>query len=100
MVLNSGGRGVIHGSPLTAKVPHQIPQNFEPSRKRAAQFFEVLDRELAARPFVAGERISVADISALCTIDFARMVDVAPAVELSHIARWYAAMSSRPSAVA
>jgi glutathione S-transferase len=100
VLLNSIGMIWGHGSPLTAKVVQQIPANVEPSRKRAAGFLEILDRELATRPFIAGENVSVADITALCTIDFARMVEFTPDPALSNFARWHAAMSARPSASA
>jgi glutathione S-transferase len=98
VLLNAIGMVWGHGSPLTAKVVQQIPENVEPNRKRAAIFLELLDRELATRPFIAGERISIADISALCTIDFATMVQIVPEPSLQSVARWHAAMSSRPSA--
>jgi glutathione S-transferase len=87
-----------HGSPLTAKRIQQIPANVEPNRRRAMQFLALLDRELAGRPFLAGPRLSIADITALCTLDFAAMLDITPGPELANVARWHAAMSSRPSA--
>ncbi len=89
-----------HGSPLTARVVKQIPENVAPNRKRAAQFLEVLDRSLEKRPFLAGAQLSIADISALCTIDFAKIVEIAPDPRLANVARWHAAMSARPTASA
>jgi len=100
VLLNSIGMVWGHGSPLTAKVVQQIPANVEPNRKRAVIFLELLDRELATREFVAGTHISIADISALCTIDFAKMVEIAPDPSLANVARWHATMSARPSASA
>ena len=100
VLLNAIGMVWGHGSPLTAKVVQQIPENVEPNRKRAAIFLELLDRELATRPFIAGLRISIADISALCAIDFATMVQIVPEPALRNLAGWHAAMSSRPSAQA
>jgi len=100
VLLNALGMVWVHGSPLTAKVVQQIPENVEPNKKRAAQFLELLDRELAARPFIAGERISVADISALIAIDFGKFISVEPDPRLRNVARWYQEMSARPSASA
>ena len=100
VLLNALGMVWGHGSPLTAKVVQQIPENVEPNRKRAAGFLELLDRELGTRAFVAGERISVADISTLCALDFAKLVQIAPDPSLKNVARWHAAMSARPSASA
>ena len=99
VLLNAAGMVWGHGSPLTAKVVKQIPENVAPNRKRAEQFFELMDRTLSGRTFLAGERISVADITALCTIDFAAaMIELAPDPSLASVARWHAAMSARPSA--
>jgi glutathione S-transferase len=95
---NAIGMVWLHGSPLTAAVVSQIPENVQPNRERAAHFFRVLDQALAARPFIVSERFSIADISALCSIDFARIVDIRPDSQLVHIARWQRDVSSRDSA--
>ena len=50
--------------------------------------------------FVAGERYTIADITALCAIDFGRVSDIRIAPEQKHLARWHEAVSSRPSAKA
>jgi glutathione S-transferase len=59
-----------------------------------------LDGVLAAREFVAGERYTIADITALCAIDFGRVSKIRVQPEHTHLARWYAAVSTRPSAQA
>jgi glutathione S-transferase len=100
ILFNAVGMVWIHGSPLTAARLTQIPDNVEPNRKRAAHFFAEFDRALAARPFIAGERFSIADISALCVIDFARIVQIRPDPEFTHLTRWYGEVSSRNSASA
>jgi glutathione S-transferase len=99
-LLNAVGMVWVHGSPLTASIVKQIPENVEPNRKRAAQFFAMLDKALGDCPFIAGEALSIADITALCTIDFARIVEITPDPTLAALARWHAAMSARPSASA
>ena len=98
VLLQAVGMVWVHGSPLTAHLLRQIPENVAPNRKRAAHFFELLEHSLGGRPFVAGDRFSIADITALCTIDFARIVEIAPDPGLAAIARWHASVSSRPSA--
>jgi glutathione S-transferase len=98
---NAAGMVWAHGSPLTAQIVQQIPENVAPNRRRAEQFFELMDRTLQGRTFFAGERVSVADITALCTMDFASaMIELAPDPSLAALARWHAAMSARPSASA
>src|SRR3979409_1686852 len=54
--------------------PHdyeQIPELAERSKLRVKNFFADLDARLGEVPFVAGQRFSVADITALVTVDFA-----------------------------
>ena len=60
----------------------------------------VLDKELAGREFIAGDAFSVADITAICVIDFGKVARVAVPDELAHLNRWRAAVSARPSASA
>jgi glutathione S-transferase len=76
----------------------QVPAWGELCRKTARERLAWLDRELAARPFVAGERYTVADITLLCAIDFGRVVEIRIAPEQKNLARWHETVSSRPSA--
>src|SRR4029077_15474596 len=53
--------------------PHdyeQIPELAERSKLRVKNFFADLDDRLREVPFVAGEHYSIADITALVTVDF------------------------------
>ena len=55
--------------------PHdyeQIPELAERGRARVAHFFRDMDARLAGREFVAGSRYTIADITALVVVDFAR----------------------------
>ena len=71
------------------------------SDKAARAYYHRLDGELAERPFAAGDRFTIADITALVGIDFAtRLVDLKPAESLENLWRWHAAVSARPSASA
>ncbi|RIK98240.1 MAG: glutathione S-transferase [Proteobacteria bacterium] len=78
----------------------QVPAYGEVCRKTARDRLAWLDGELAGRPFVAGERYTIADVTALVAVDFGRVVDVRIAPEQKHLMRWYEAVSSRPSAKA
>ena len=78
----------------------QVREWGELCRKTARERLAWLDRELAGREFVAGERFTIADITALCAIDFGRVVDIRIAPEQKELARWHAAVSARPSASA
>jgi glutathione S-transferase len=78
----------------------QIPALAERGRARVARFFEAIDRELADREFIAGDRYSIADITALVTVDFAGWIKLSIPNECTHLHRWHKAVAARPSAAA
>lgn len=78
----------------------QVPEYGEVCRATAIKRLEWLDRELADRPFVAGDDYTIADITALCGIDFGKPTGIRIAPECKHLDRWYQAVSTRPSAKA
>jgi glutathione S-transferase len=83
--------------------PHdyeQIPELAERGRARIGNFFRAIDARLADRAFVAGSRYTIADISAMVLTDFAGWMKLAIPADCAHLQRWYAAVSSRPSAKA
>ncbi|MCO5111760.1 MAG: glutathione S-transferase [Burkholderiaceae bacterium] len=75
----------------------QIPALVERGLARVDQFFDTLNARLAGRNFVATERFSVADITAVVAVDFARIVKRKPGEQHPHLLRWRAAMAERPS---
>jgi glutathione S-transferase len=84
--------------------PHgyaQIPALVERGRARVADFHADLAARLGDVPFVAGDRFSVADITAIVAIDFATKALSLPIPE-GHAAsrRWYALVAARPSMAA
>jgi len=46
---------------------------------------------------VATERFSIADITALVTVDFARVLKLKVGAQHPHLLRWHGAMLQRPS---
>jgi glutathione S-transferase len=50
--------------------------------------------------FVAGEEFSIADITAMCSIDFGCVVDVRINDKQTALNDWYTRVSARPSAKA
>ena len=78
----------------------QVPAYGEVCRTNARKRLAWLDGELAGRSFVAGDRYTIADVTALCAIDFGRVVDVRIGPEQKHLQRWHEAVSARPSAKA
>lgn len=75
----------------------QIPALAERGMARLATFFDMLNTRLDAREFVATDRFSLADITAVVAIDFARAVRVTPNEDQAHLLAWRARMAQRPS---
>lgn len=80
--------------------PVDYPQIAELARRglaRVEQFFVALNDRLAGRDYVAADRFSIADITAVVAVDFARVVKIKPGEQHPHLQRWRAAMAERPS---
>ena len=83
--------------------PHdyeQIPALAERGRLRVQHFQEQMDARLGQSEFIAGPHYSIADITALITIDFAVRAKMPIPENYEHLRRWYAQASARPSAKA
>ncbi len=78
----------------------QIPALAERGRARVQRFFETADAGLAGRDFVCGSDFSIADITTLVSVDFAKWIKLAIPAECVNLRRWYDAVSARPSAKA
>ena len=78
-----------------------IPEMVERGKSSLLRFYDSLDAYLADNEFVAGDSFSIADITALCTIDFAGGAARVPIPDTcTHVQRWHEAVSSRDSAKA
>jgi glutathione S-transferase len=75
----------------------QIPALAERGQRRVQHFFDTLDQQLAGRDYIAGEGFSIADITAIVCVDFARVIKQRPDARHTHLLRWHAALSQRPS---
>ena len=75
----------------------QIPELAQRGLARVQHFFETLNERLAGREFIATDRFSIADITAVVAVDFARVVRVKPGEQHPELMRWRAAMAQRPS---
>lgn len=93
--------GVQHSHPgLAALAGTQIPELAAFNTRTAESFLKMLERRLIDSPFVGGERFTVADIVAVCGIDFARLVRWRPSAEHAAVARWQDDCRARPAAEA
>lgn len=76
----------------------QVAEYGEVCRQAAEKMYGFLDGVLADREFIAGSRYTIADITALISIDFAKLIKLRVAPEQKNLGRWYEAVSARPSA--
>ncbi len=76
----------------------QIPALAQRGLARVDQFFDMLNGRLKGRDFIATDRLSVADITAVVAVDFARIVKRKP-TEDQHpeLMRWRAGLAQRSS---
>jgi glutathione S-transferase len=92
--------GFRHTNEFFAELEDQVPAWGELNKGKAPARFDWLDSVLADRQFVAGDNYSVADITAQCGVDFARVIGLKVGDDRPNLARWHAAISARPSAKA
>ncbi len=79
----------------------QAPDFGEIMRELVAGRFDWLEHELAQRPYLAGERFTVADITALCAIDFGKVSNMRlDAAAQPNLVAWHKRVSERASAKA
>ncbi|WP_422370491.1 glutathione S-transferase [Hoeflea sp.] len=87
----------LHPAMKEWEVP-QVPEWGEANKPKAAAFLDLLDQELADREFVAGDRFTIADITAMISMDFMKPARIEKPAHLENVMRWYEAVSARPSA--
>lgn len=88
-----------HPAMKEMEVP-QVPAWADANRPRVMEFLGLLDRELATRRYIAGERYTVADITGMIAVDFLKPAKLAVPEALGSLKRWHEDVSSRPSAKA
>ncbi len=70
------------------------------SRDQAEPGLAFMDRRLGDSAFLAGDRLTIADIVAMSGIDFCRLVRQEPQAGHAHIERWIADLRARPASAA
>jgi glutathione S-transferase len=78
----------------------QFPDYGRSQGEKVRELMRWFDSELARQPFIAGERFTIADITAFCAIEFARgLMKLKPADEgLLALQAWRDRIAARPSA--
>jgi len=98
VLMNPVGQYWRHAHPYTASLLTQYKEFGESNRETVMSAMKWLDRELAEKPFVAGDAYSMADICALTTIDFADWIGLKMPDDLPHLKAWHDRVTARPSA--
>lgn len=89
----------IHTHPFWEGRRTQIPAYGELRRRHLLERMAWLDRELADREFIAGDRYGIADITAQVGLVLARgALKVAVGDDQRNLGRWWNAVSGRPTA--
>lgn len=95
------GNPAFSGRALTGPVNFEaIPALVERGVARVNLYFSMLNDHLQGRDYIIGDRFSLADITALCAVDFAGWVKVKITDDQPNLKRWHESVSNRPSAKA
>jgi len=90
-----------HTHPKMAALEQQVPEFAATQKPMAEKRLRILDRDLAENQFVAGDRFSIADITAFTTVTFfCKYGGIPLPEELTHVRRWHDQVAARPSAAA
>ena len=78
----------------------QIPAYGDICKKNADDRMAWLDGELADRDYIAGDRFTLADITAICAFGIGRVAKIRIPEELKNLTEWNERMSARDSVIA
>ena len=100
-LFSAAGRAFQHTNELFKARLKQFPEYGETQREAVTQQLQWLDAQIGNKPFIAGDRFTIADITAEVAVDFAaQAAGVAMDPSLKNLTRWHQSVSSRPSAKA
>lgn len=87
-----------HGMPVMARLEkNQNAGVAESNHATAMRMVKWFDAQLADRAFIAGDRLTIADLTALAGLDFAKMAKWRPDESTPHLKRWRDMMAERPA---
>ncbi|MFM8374493.1 MAG: glutathione S-transferase family protein [Phenylobacterium sp.] len=89
---------VRHTHPALARLETQDPAVAEANRTAGLRGLKILYRKLRDHEWLAGDRLTIADIVAFIGIDFTRMIKLEIPAELEGLHRWLTAMRARAAA--
>ncbi len=90
---------IVHNTRSPLPGVKETPEIAEEARRSLPGTLAYLDAQIGTRPFVAGERPTIADCTLYAGLRFAELarVEVDPENRFGNLARWWAAFSGRPS---
>ena len=88
----------LHTSDFYRNRIEQVPEVARHARGHALATMQWLDGELARHQHIAGDGYSMADIVAQCAFVLGKAAGLRIPPEMAHLSRWFAAVSSRPTA--
>lgn len=88
----------LHLSPFWVGRREQVADYGKLAQKTAVERMTWLDGELAKRSFIAGDRYTVADITAQCGLLLGKNTGTPIPANLTNLSRWFSEVSSRPTA--
>jgi glutathione S-transferase len=89
----------VHPAMQKMEIP-QVPEWGEANRPKVMTLLNWLNDELAGREFIAGDKYTIADITALVAIDFLKPAKLSVPDDHRHLQRWHNQVASRQSASA
>ena len=92
------GRYFQHSSEIFKTRIKQMPEVAEVAREAALAQMRMIDGFVAGRRFIAGERYTIADITAMVALGLGAVVGLTVDSGLANLTRWYGEVSARPSA--
>jgi len=72
----------------------------EECRSQIIKFMQIMNVHLETNEYLLGDTYCIADITAICAIDFNKVNRITIPEDHPHLLRWYNAVTSRPSAKA
>lgn len=89
----------LHPAMREWEVP-QVAEWGEANKPKVVEFLRWLDQDLGERAFIADDTYTIADITAMISIDFMKPARIKIPEECANLFRWYSSVASRPSAKA
>lgn len=99
-VLNSVGTYFQNTHPFMAGRMKQSPDAAENAKTRLGNVLKIVDAAIGNKPFVAGDKPSIADCTLFAALEFAQFAEAPIDPSCKNVARWYENFKKRPSASA